>query len=114
MAYISVAEAAERWQLSERRVQKFARDGRIDGAKKFSGSWAIPEDAARPQDPRKPGGAASQKPQAFLLPMPLMNTAFAPGQAAEAVAAISDPDLRRTCLFQRTGRRCCSDRRMLP
>lgn len=95
MVYISVAEAAERWQLSERRVQKFARDGRIDGAKKFSGSWAIPEDAARPQDPRKPGGAASQKPQAFLLPMPLMNTAFAPGQAAEAVAAISDPDLRQ-------------------
>ena len=47
MAYISVAEAAERWQLSERRVQKFARDGRILGAKKFSGSWAIPEDAAR-------------------------------------------------------------------
>ena len=47
MAYISVAEAAERWQLSERRVQKFARDGRIPGAKKFSGSWAIPEDAAR-------------------------------------------------------------------
>ena len=44
MAYISVAEAAERWQLSERRVQKFARDGRILGAKKFSGSWAIPED----------------------------------------------------------------------
>lgn len=29
MAYISVAEAAERWQLSERRVQKFARDHRI-------------------------------------------------------------------------------------
>lgn len=39
MVYISVAEAAERWQLSERRVQKFARDGRIPGAKKFSGSW---------------------------------------------------------------------------
>ena len=94
MVYISVAEAAERWQLSERRVQKFARDGRIPGAKKFSGSWAIPEDAARPQDPRKSDGAAPQKPQAFLLPMPLMNTTFAPGQAAEAAAAISDPDLR--------------------
>ena len=66
MAYISVAEAAERWQLSERRVQKFARDGRILGAKKFSGSWAIPEDAARPQDPRKPGGAASQNRRRFF------------------------------------------------
>ena len=119
MVYISVAEAAERWQLSERRVQKFARDGRIPGAKKFSGSWAIPEDAARPQDPRKSDGAASPKTQAFLLPMPLMNTAFAPGQAAEAVGGHFGPGLARhclrgACLFQRPGRDRRSDHRMLP
>ena len=71
MVYISVAEAAERWQLSERRVQKFARDGRIPGAKKFSGSWAIPEDAARPQDPRKSDGAAPQKRRRFFCRCPL-------------------------------------------
>lgn len=33
MVYISVAEAAERWQLSERRVQKFARRAHSRGEK---------------------------------------------------------------------------------
>lgn len=53
MEYISVAQAAEKWGITKRRVQKYCIDGRIDGAVRFSTLWAIPQDAPKPTDPRK-------------------------------------------------------------
>lgn len=53
MDYISTKEAAEKWGISERRIQKLCEDGRIAGAVRFSRVWAIPKDAPKPQDPRK-------------------------------------------------------------
>ena len=46
--YISVKEAAIRWDISERQVQKLCGTGRISGVTLFAGSWAIPEDAEKP------------------------------------------------------------------
>ena len=43
--YISVKEAAARWDISERQVQTLCETGRIHGETKFVGRWAIPEDA---------------------------------------------------------------------
>lgn len=51
--YMSVRETAEKWDVSERWVQKFCEDGRIEGAFRFSRVWAIPKDALKPTDPRK-------------------------------------------------------------
>lgn len=48
MSYITVQEAAERWDISERRVQMFCREGRIPGAFKRNSAWMIPEGAPRP------------------------------------------------------------------
>ena len=47
-SYISVREAAERWDITERQVQKLCSEGRIDGVSRFSNAWAIPEDAPKP------------------------------------------------------------------
>ena len=52
MEYISCAEAAEKWGISERRVQKLCEVGRISGAVKFSRVWLIPKDAEKPKDKR--------------------------------------------------------------
>jgi hypothetical protein len=52
MDYISTKEAAEKWDISERRVQKLCEDNRIDGAVRFSRVWAIPKDAGKPTDGR--------------------------------------------------------------
>ena len=52
MDYISTAQAAKKWGISERRVQKLCEENRIDGAYKLSRIWAIPKDAPKPQDPR--------------------------------------------------------------
>lgn len=46
--YQSVLEAAERWQITPRRVQILCNNGRIEGAKKQSGIWLIPYEAKKP------------------------------------------------------------------
>ena len=51
--YISIREAAYRWGVSERRVNQYCAEGRIPGASRFGRSWAIPENAEKPADPRK-------------------------------------------------------------
>jgi len=53
MDYISTAQAAEQWGISERRVQKLCSEGRIEGAMRFSRVWVIPKGATKPTDPRK-------------------------------------------------------------
>ena len=53
MDCISTAEAAKKWGVSERRVQKLCEENRVDGAYRLSRVWAIPKDAPKPQDPRK-------------------------------------------------------------
>lgn len=50
---ISVKEAAEKWQISERRIQKLCENGRIEGVKWFGHSWMIPADAKKTCDLRK-------------------------------------------------------------
>lgn len=51
--YISVQQAAEKWEISERRIQKLCEEKRIMGAVRFGHAWAIPKDAEKPADARK-------------------------------------------------------------
>ena len=53
MEYMTVREAAKKWDISERLVQKLCAQGRIQGVKKFGISWGVPADAQKPGDPRK-------------------------------------------------------------
>lgn len=53
MNYISVKEAAEKWDVSVRWVQKFCAEGRIPDVIRFGHSWMIPKDAVRPYDLRR-------------------------------------------------------------
>ena len=52
MEYMSCAEAADKWGISERRVQKLCEENRIPGVAKFSRLWLIPKDAEKPADKR--------------------------------------------------------------
>ena len=52
MEYISVLEAAKKWGISERRVQKLCEENRIPGVTKFSYMWLVPKDAKKPKDER--------------------------------------------------------------
>lgn len=48
MEYTSVADTASKWEMSARRIQNLCAEGRIEGAKKQSGVWIIPQDAVKP------------------------------------------------------------------
>ncbi len=50
--YMTVKEAAQKWELSVRRVQLLCVEGRIRGAVKYASVWAIPKDAEKPKDER--------------------------------------------------------------
>lgn len=97
--YLSTQKAAERWGISERRVNQLCAQGRILGAVKFGKSWAIPIDAEKPDDPRRLRSSGSEKSLVqellanFTL-MPLMNTSFRPGEC-RLTAESMEPGPRR-------------------
>ncbi len=51
--YMTVQEAAKKWELSERRVQKLCGENRIDGVVRLSRVWLIPKGAEKPIDKRR-------------------------------------------------------------
>jgi len=53
MDYMTVKQAAAKWDRSERWVQKLCADNRIEDAMRFGRSWMIPKGAKKPVDPRK-------------------------------------------------------------
>lgn len=96
MLYITAEEAARRWGVTTRLVQRYCKQGRISGAEKLGGSWRIPEGTVKPDDPRR--GDRTSMPQvpsrrptsSFQHLMPLMSTVYAPGTAKAFVASLAN------------------------
>lgn len=53
MRYITASQAAEKWEISQRRVQVLCSQNRIKGVFKLGDNWAIPDDAVKPNDKRR-------------------------------------------------------------
>lgn len=49
---MSVIEAAEKWNITRRRIQVLCNQGRIAGAQKIGTVWIIPAEAEKPKDAR--------------------------------------------------------------
>lgn len=56
MEYMTIKEAAEKWNISVRRVQTICNEGMVSGVMKFGHAWAIPKDAEKPIDKRVKSG----------------------------------------------------------
>ena len=54
--YLSLKETAEKWGISQRRLQILCNEDRIDGAMKISRLWFIPSGASKPADARVKSG----------------------------------------------------------
>ena len=61
MTYLSIAQTAERWGISPRRIQILCREGRVAGAVRIGHFWAIPDDETKPADARIKNGKYIKK-----------------------------------------------------
>ena len=52
---MSCPEVAEKWGISERRVQILCKQNRIPGVSKIGYMWLIPKAAEKPTDGRRKG-----------------------------------------------------------
>lgn len=89
MKYMTAQEAARKWNVSVRLIQRYCASGRIGGARKSGKGWEIPLEAAKPQDPRRKRQPAYGN-QPFENLMPLMNSRFKPGSCRELLGSMED------------------------
>ena len=76
--FMTTKEAAEKWHITERRINVLCKEGRISGAYKENKKWVIPADAVKPVDKRLKGDThilRSEKKVAAMndkkLPLPI-------------------------------------------
>ncbi len=62
MAYLSVAETAKKWNMSERSVRNYCAKGRIEGAFLTGKTWNIPDNTEKPERTKR----KSSKPETLL------------------------------------------------
>ena len=53
MELLTTSEMAKKWDTSRRRVTTLCAQGRIEGAILKGNTWLIPENAEKPDDPRR-------------------------------------------------------------
>lgn len=53
MEFLTTTEMAEKWNITRRRIATLCKEGRIEGAVLKGKTWLIPDDAAKPEDPRR-------------------------------------------------------------
>ncbi len=114
--YISAKDAAIKWGTNIRTVQKYCTEGRIDGAVKLGGIWAVPAYAEKPANKKKVSAKntnenksenkekqAIEKAEASQnkrVIMPLMNTPYSLGSAFDYANAIKDEGMRNIALAE--------------
>lgn len=94
MDYISVRQAAEKWDVSVRQVQALLKDNRIEGATRFDNhAWMIPADTQKPGDLRH-----QKKTNDFVADLDyVIRGSLAPWPShnpEEILSTISEPRLR--------------------
>ncbi len=108
MNYLTIKQTALRWGVSERTVSKLCLAGRVFGAVRFGTSWAIPDNAEKPCDPRRERKMHNDEDISKInstleerrVAMPLLNTAFKIGTCMETISAIDDDDVRNIALAE--------------
>ena len=99
----TATEAAKRFNVTVRAVQKWAAAGKIPGAEKIGRTWFIPKSAKILQDVADNTEEKQEKiykTSDFRPTMPLLNASFEPGHCLEYVLSISDEDDRNIAMAE--------------
>ncbi|WP_329381985.1 LuxR C-terminal-related transcriptional regulator [Anaerofustis sp. HA2171] len=96
MKYLTVKEVAQNWNVSIRVVQRYCLEGKIEGAKKVSNVWQIPQNASNPIN----NGRTKQEVIDTSNLMPLLNTPFKPGECLKYINNIKKGDSRDIALCE--------------
>lgn len=68
LTYMSAKEAAEKWNISQRRVSVLCSENRIEGAMMVGNMWIIPANAEKPTDKRLAKSNENKQTQSHLKP----------------------------------------------
>ncbi|WP_458407974.1 LuxR C-terminal-related transcriptional regulator [Anaerotignum sp.] len=101
MTFMTVQQAAEKWGVSVRQVQRLLAAERIPDAQRHGRTWLIPTDAQKPEDIRKERNKDAKEVSelqethelAYLLPV--MNGEFAPGEISTYIENLPEEKLRQ-------------------
>ena len=97
MEYESVQQTAERLRVTVRTVQKWAKEGKLPGAKQLGRAWLIPAGINAPKVQDISPVTPTDAPHMFL---PLMRGSFSLGHAMEYIQGIHDPDERTLAMAE--------------
>jgi len=59
--WITPQEIAEKWGISERRVQILCANGKVEGSIRLKRGWLIPKDTPKPRDGRTKAARQEKK-----------------------------------------------------
>ncbi|MEF9961056.1 MAG: LuxR C-terminal-related transcriptional regulator [Erysipelotrichaceae bacterium] len=88
MNYKTVQEMSVLWNVNIRTIQIWAKQGKLEGIKKFGRDWMIPENCIAPNQKGKI--EIPSKDSKRLSAMPFMNGSFTPGKALDYIDSIKD------------------------
>jgi hypothetical protein len=54
--WVTAQEAAEKWGITDRRVQVLCANGQVEGALRLKRGWLIPKGTSKPADGRAKNG----------------------------------------------------------
>jgi len=67
MDYISARSAAEKWEITQRRVEALCANGKIPVAERVGNMWLIPKSAKKPIDGRTKAAKLQNKPPEYAI-----------------------------------------------
>ena len=69
MDFISARETAEKWGITQRRVEVLCMNGQVRGVERVGNMWLIPKTASKPIDGRTKAAKQQKKPIVYVLPL---------------------------------------------
>ena len=100
MEFLSVQQAADKFGVTVRTVQKWAKENKLSGAKKVGREWLIPIVATGPCDSEFDKGLEDKKLTDAEIPLIILKESFTPGSCLEHIEKINDADSKNIAMAE--------------